>query len=267
MPETIGAGDRTPIVTLTGERRTRFPIRAGWPLAVERRAGGVRVEPLSAMTVPEWDLLVGSGRLDLLTREQADALTNQKWFDEILGLAGAYAVYAARDWEYLGVVVQNLRYLPHAGLDVDLLDIALTHRKPGRLGAAAVARLERVTLDGGSQLRGIDADEAHRDLVGARGRAIRLQVEGVAIVHVGDVRERRVNRSLDLGCGGRVVSHRAYWRCPAARRAVHSARKVGHDVVHRESDQQERDGEPCEPLHPHTVAIGVTGHLPASGRR
>ena len=148
VPETIGAGDRTPIVTLTGERRIRFPIRAGWPLAVERRAGGVRVEPLSAMTVPEWDLLVGSGRLDLLTREQADALTNQKWFDEILGLAGAYAVYAARDWEYLGVVVQNLRYLPHAGLDVDLLDIALTHRKPGRLGGAAVARLERAADEG-----------------------------------------------------------------------------------------------------------------------
>lgn len=149
---TVPDRSRTPggtrIVTLDGRPRVRFPIRSGWPLAVERRAGGVRVEPLSAMPTPEWDLLVASGRLDALTTRQAVNLTNQKWVDEILGLAGAYAVYAAGDWEYLAIVVRNLRDLSHAGLDVALLEMAVRHRSTRNLEPEAVDRLERAADEG-----------------------------------------------------------------------------------------------------------------------
>src|SRR5262249_12374946 len=50
--------------------------------------------------------------------------------DEVLGLAGAYAVYAAGARDYLRVVVNNLARLPHAGLDVELLRI--TAEEPGQ---------------------------------------------------------------------------------------------------------------------------------------
>jgi hypothetical protein len=144
-PSEVG---RTAVITLAGKSRVRFPIRAGWPLAVERRAGGLRVEPLSALPSAEWDLLVASGRLDALTPEQSARLTDQKWFDEILGLAGAYAVYAARQWSYLEIVLGNLGRMAQAGLDVDLLAIAARTREFKRLDDKSIERLERAGAEG-----------------------------------------------------------------------------------------------------------------------
>ena len=89
----------------------------------------LRVEPLSDRPSPEWDLLVASGRLDALTTvEEIITLTQEKWDDEILGVAGAYAVYAAQSWDYLGTVVENLLSLRYPCLDVELLKIAAENR-------------------------------------------------------------------------------------------------------------------------------------------
>ena len=76
------------------------------------------------MASPEWDLLVGTGRLDAISVEDAYNLTNQKWFDALLGLAGGYAVHALARWDYLGTVTGNLSRVEPTGVDVDLLAIA-----------------------------------------------------------------------------------------------------------------------------------------------
>jgi hypothetical protein len=130
-----------PIVALEGQLVAQFPITPDRALAVERSAGGLRVEPISDFPAPEWDLLVATGRLDALSAEDAVHLTDQKWFDEILGLAGAYAVYAAQNWPYLDVVINNLSRLPHAGLDSVLLRIASIRSRGAPLPPEAIARL------------------------------------------------------------------------------------------------------------------------------
>jgi hypothetical protein len=82
------------------------------------------VEPLSSIPAPEWDLLVGKGELDELTPEEGTRLTEQKWVDNLLGLAGAYALYSRAAWSDLMIVTTNLGYLGPQPVDTDLLAIA-----------------------------------------------------------------------------------------------------------------------------------------------
>jgi hypothetical protein len=117
---------------------------------VDHSGGAVRVEPLADTPLPAWDLLVGSGRLDALSIDDARRLTEAKWFDELLGLAGAYAVYAAGAWDYLDIVLRNLR--ERVGLDAidgELLRLAMGQRT----GTAAwsdddLSRLSTAAQDG-----------------------------------------------------------------------------------------------------------------------
>jgi hypothetical protein len=129
------------IVVLDGTPQVRFPLLPDRTVAVERLAAATRVEPLSDVDAPEWDLLVTVGGLGALTPAQAASLTTEKWFDPLLGLAGAYAVWANGHWEYLRVVLDNLHRLPTAGPDVDLLAAARERAERGRLSAATVDRL------------------------------------------------------------------------------------------------------------------------------
>ena len=129
----------------------RFPLFGNRNFAVSIASGQPRVEPLSDIESFEWDLLVGSGRLDALDPEQAVRLTNDKWFDELLGLAGAYAIYGnlprdpARFAGYLRIVLSNLRNrVAHESADLQLLEAYLRVDGVGGGGAepAALPELE-----------------------------------------------------------------------------------------------------------------------------
>lgn len=129
------------LATLAGPTPVVFPVDAGRTLAIEWIGAWPRVEPLAAVAEPAWDLLLVVGQLDGLTPDAAWDLAMAKWEDPLLGLAGAYALFAAADWSRLRVVAGNLRGLPLAGPDLDLL--ALAAESPGAtpLPAAAVERL------------------------------------------------------------------------------------------------------------------------------
>lgn len=144
---------RTVLVEAAGGR-VAFPLFGQRNFAVAFDAPGPRVEPLSNVESPQWDLLVGGGRLEQLTDEQAVDLTNQKWFDELLGLAGAYAVWARSRRgttiapEYLGTVLGNLRAIVgHHSPDWELLDVFRESTPSGPLSVEASARLARLAAE------------------------------------------------------------------------------------------------------------------------
>jgi hypothetical protein len=89
--------------------------------------------------------------LDALPAERAYELTYRKWEDALLGLAGAYAVYALpadeRTDPFLQTVLGNLTvlaYRPHGRPvpDIDLLGAALTARRGGALSPGERSTLE-----------------------------------------------------------------------------------------------------------------------------
>src|SRR5436305_2073887 len=67
--------------TAAAESNSRCSVRVVW------RSSGAdfRVEPLSAIDAPEWNLLVAKGDLDELAAPDATRLTQQKWVDLLLG--------------------------------------------------------------------------------------------------------------------------------------------------------------------------------------
>jgi hypothetical protein len=99
------------IVALDGPQPARFPLWRNRDFAVERIDGALRVEPLSGVETPEWDLLLSAGRLEALTLQDTRTLARRKWQDELLGLASAYAYSAVGEWPALEVVLRNLGYL------------------------------------------------------------------------------------------------------------------------------------------------------------
>ena len=149
----LAAPGTATMVSLAGSLPLRFPLFGNRNFAVAATQGQPRVEPLSDIPSPEWDLLVGSGRLDALDPEQAVRLTEDKWFDDLLGLAGAYAIYAQapRDRErfriYLAVVLRNLRgRLNHQSADVQLLELSLRDDVQGTAELDELARTNAVPL-------------------------------------------------------------------------------------------------------------------------
>jgi hypothetical protein len=120
-------------------------------LAYVGRRRHVRIEPLSRVPSAAWDLLLGRGLLDVLSEEEAALLTYNKYDDPLLGLAGAYAVYALptaknKD-QFLTTVVANLRRLSEqpGGMkvpDIDLLSAAHTARTAKRATPTDEAILE-----------------------------------------------------------------------------------------------------------------------------
>ncbi|MEO6397475.1 MAG: hypothetical protein ABIP13_03295 [Tepidiformaceae bacterium] len=128
----LAAPGNDTMVSLAAPVTLRFPLFGSRNFAVALNQGPPRVEPLSDIESPEWDLLVGAGRLDVLEPEQALRLVGDKWFDELLGLAGAYAIYAqlardpARFGAFLATALVNLRErLNHQSPDLRLLELSL----------------------------------------------------------------------------------------------------------------------------------------------
>jgi len=94
----------TEIAVLVASDQIAFPL-SGRPIAVDRSSGGLRVEPLSDIPLEEWDLLVATGRLDVMPVKHAVALALEHFHDGILPLVAAYAVFSAQAWDDLGKVV------------------------------------------------------------------------------------------------------------------------------------------------------------------
>jgi len=129
-----------------------FPFVHGRSLGFERIGPDLLVEPLSPVPSTGWDLLLAGGLLDALPPQKVVELTYAKWDDALLGLAGAYAVYARPADEEtdrdLQTVLRNLKRL--AGQrrgrrvpDIDLLRAALTTRRNKKL-----SRPDHVALEG-----------------------------------------------------------------------------------------------------------------------
>jgi hypothetical protein len=138
MPTTPSAFS---VIVTSDARSMEFPLLGSRSLAVQP-GPGFRVEPLSAVPAPEWDLLVAKGELDELSAQDAEFLTYAKWEDALIGLAGAYALFARRAWKDLRTVTSNLRGLFEV-VDVDLLAIAAARgddREPLSEEAAATLR-------------------------------------------------------------------------------------------------------------------------------
>lgn len=137
-----------PLVAL--ESGVRFPVIWGRAFGMEATRRVLRVEPLSPVPTPQWDLLVTTGRLDSLGEEERNELAHGKWQDPLLGVAAAYAIHVAGDRRTLEVVLTNTQGLFEGTrlCDLDLLDIAAIHPEAGRLDAADVDRLELLARQG-----------------------------------------------------------------------------------------------------------------------
>jgi hypothetical protein len=129
-----------------------FPFLHGRSLGFERVGPDLLVEPLSPVPSTGWDVLLAGGLLDALPAQKVVELTYAKWDDALLGLAGAYAVYARPADEEtdrdLQTVLRNLRRLaaqPRGRQvpDIDLLRAALTTRRHKKL-----SRPDHVALEG-----------------------------------------------------------------------------------------------------------------------
>lgn len=127
---------------LVGEKTYLFPTANG-PLGVEIGTGWIRVEPLSVVPEPAWDLLVGGGRLDALSASDLVNLSHQKWDDPILGVAAAYGLYAARSWKFLDQVLDNLDGLLDIP-DLHVLRLAAAVRTHGRRRLAAARTTDQI---------------------------------------------------------------------------------------------------------------------------
>jgi hypothetical protein len=132
------------------ESGERFPVQWSRAFGMETTARGLRVEPLSPIGAPEWDLLVATGRLDSLSPEDRRKLSERKWEDPIMGLAAAYAIHVAGERRQLETVLLNTRTLfgPLGPCDLDLLEIAAAHPGGGRLNAGESHRLDGLAGQG-----------------------------------------------------------------------------------------------------------------------
>jgi hypothetical protein len=99
----------------------RVPASLDRRLGVEASSGGVRVEPLSRVQQPLWDLLATAGRLDALDAAEAQELSYGKWEDPVLGVAAAYALETRRA-DLLPTVIENLKWLQVKVPDVRLIE-------------------------------------------------------------------------------------------------------------------------------------------------
>jgi hypothetical protein len=132
------------------ESGERFPVQWSRAFGMETTPRGLRVEPLSAINAPEWDLLVATGRLDSLGPEDRRKLSERKWEDPIMGLAAAYAIHMAAERRQLKTVLLNTRTLfgPLGPCDLDLLEIAAAHPRGGRLNAGESHLLDDIAGQG-----------------------------------------------------------------------------------------------------------------------
>ncbi|WP_055601199.1 caspase family protein [Streptomyces aureus] len=127
-------------VSLTGTGVT-FPLHPSLPLALDVGEGAARVEPLSAVPLPEWDELVSLGRLgghDPRSLVEADRSGAP---DPVLTLARAYACYAAGADTYTRGLLGLLRARGADICDIAVLEGATALRSDGSVPEAARSAL------------------------------------------------------------------------------------------------------------------------------
>lgn len=157
---------RGPVRIETRRKSLQTTLSPTGPIAVHL-APPYRAEPLSLVPSPHWDTLISSGRLDSLSPEQVLALSQEKWSDPILGIAGAYACFAQGDDELLDVILGNLANLAWFAADVPLLRAAHDQRL-GRHDAHTLSRMRDFESDLPLFRWGIEIGAAGADHYGVR---------------------------------------------------------------------------------------------------
>ena len=121
-----------PMLPTAGGRTAVFPLLPGRLLGVDLSGELPRVEPLSAVPLPAWDLLIAGGRLDGIGHQAVEALLDLHKEEPLAAAAAGYAVYAAPG----GFKVTLLNRVKKQAVDAagaipdfDLLDLALAARK------------------------------------------------------------------------------------------------------------------------------------------
>jgi hypothetical protein len=101
---------------------------------------------LSATTAPEWDLLIGTGQLEVLDAEDGLNLAREA-DDELMRLASAYMLYLRSEWLALREALSAERPRQVGQLDEALLWLAVVHgRERGGLLARRGLRHEPGTV-------------------------------------------------------------------------------------------------------------------------
>jgi hypothetical protein len=113
------------IASIGDDPATVFPLSPVHTLAVEALGQQARVEPLTDVTLPEWDLIVATGRIEDIDPDRLTALCAGVTADEVLGLAAAHALHGRQQWDHLRIVLNELRRREWLGLDVDLITASL----------------------------------------------------------------------------------------------------------------------------------------------
>lgn len=149
----ISGGSWTAVGKLPGRMGTLiFPLNQNGVVAVQSGTHP-RAEPLSNVDAPHWDRLISLGLLQEITPAEAVKITNEKWVDPLLGLAGAYACLAQQMDDYVNTVLKNLDQIDPALPDVAILFAALD-RRSGVKSDAVHSRLEKILGDGSVPLFG-----------------------------------------------------------------------------------------------------------------
>ncbi|MPZ72132.1 MAG: hypothetical protein GEU74_02700 [Nitriliruptorales bacterium] len=120
---------------------TVFPLSPVRSLAIDALDAFSRVEPLTDVPLPEWDMLVCAGRIEDIDPDGLTELLASASVDEVLGLAAAHALHGRRQWKQLAEVLDELRRREWLGLDVDLLATSLATHTGGGPDSTLVERL------------------------------------------------------------------------------------------------------------------------------
>ena len=126
--------------------RVSAPDGAGWAFAAlgvdllaAHTGAGMRVEPFSRTSLPEWDLLFSAGRVDAVDGPRIERLvgvSGQQGFESkaehaLLVLALAYAAHARQAWPLLRTALGGLQGSARLSLDGRILSYALAETEGG----------------------------------------------------------------------------------------------------------------------------------------
>ncbi len=137
-------GNELAELALANGRSAVFPLPRGHRIGVDLSRADPQVEPLSAVALPAWDLMMAAGRLDSIGHREVEALLALQQEEPLTVVLAGYAVYAnplAFSASFLNRVKKQVAEAADPGeagpslLDFDLLDLALAARKHNRKSA------------------------------------------------------------------------------------------------------------------------------------
>jgi hypothetical protein len=146
--------------------RISFPFLETRGVALDRKGGGLRAEPLAVVPLPVWDKLVASGRLESLSPAETGELIADRKNEWLLVVAAAYTVHASPakfQKPFFSKVLRNLKDLAasrekkgRSAPDLDLLRIALAARSHRFRGSGMLEEPKRgwfLSLEATNSLR------------------------------------------------------------------------------------------------------------------